>query len=80
MKRMQAMWEEIYDHVKCLYCETDSLVPVRSDICIKCGTDGSLIWVNRDKEEAFATEFSPEEASALLQGDHWDAAEINSAR
>ncbi len=70
----------MFDYVRCLYCDCLSLVPLGTDICVKCGTDGHLVWVDAEKAEANAEDFPHKEAEGLLEGDFWEKAEADSAR
>lgn len=65
------------DHVNCCNCGQTSLVPLKSDICIKCGNDGALQWVDDDRPERQPEDFDSSASARLLDGDYTKEAERN---
>lgn len=70
----------LFDYVTCLNCSADSLVPLASDICIKCGMSGALIWKDAEEQEACISAFDRRRADELVQGEYWESAEANGAK
>ena len=41
----------IKDHVKCSNCGTEQKVEAGSNVCLHCGYNGGLAWVDANKQE-----------------------------
>ena len=63
------------DHVHCDECDQDSIGPLGSDVCIKCGGGGGLRFVDEGKPKAAPT--NDARGALLLAGNFWDEAQAD---
>lgn len=58
------------DHVICNGCDTEMLVPIGTDICPECGTDGCMRWHNEEQTEVDVQEFTASHKVEYKEAQH----------
>ncbi len=67
----------MYDHVICSNCDEESLVPVGTDVCIKCGFEGGLAWANEARPERTGDDLDEDHFERLQSGLFWRESQLN---